>query len=62
MILIRVVCSDPSAGGESWHQDFEDLYKAEMYAKAMHSCFEFVQTTIIYFKETKRYDFEPVCN
>lgn len=62
MILIRVVCSDPSGGGESWHQDFEDLYKAQLYANAMTRHFEFVQVTIIHFEEVKRYDFEPVRN
>lgn len=62
MILIRVVCSDPSESRKSWHQDFEDLYQAQLYANAMHLHFEFVQISIIHFKEIKRYDFEPLRN
>ena len=62
MILIRVVCSDPSISDKTWHSDFEDIYQAELFARAMHKSFEFVQTTIIYFKEIKRYDFEPLRN
>lgn len=56
LILIRVYCSDPSGASDVWHQDFEDLYKAQKYADAMKRCFEYVHTQIIIFEEVDRID------
>lgn len=56
LTLVRVYCSDPSGPGECWHQDFDDLYKAQKYADAMKKHFSFVHIQIIIFQEVDRID------